>query len=233
MNTQEREDSTMNTGVSRAGCYLRWGYELLFSIYLAALVVSVNRMVATYSLALRLRSLYVSYRFPHVSMGIDDYRGIRVTSFLLVWLLVILFFITFRLLADGTFAKIVLRVLTGVVAIAGLPVAHIYSGHPTMFFLKAELILSVGCIILYAYRKWPVSDLVSLLLLVLHFGVWTWVIWDSFSLGLDALWPAWDSWYISKETRLAYALLGFASTFFWAAYIRQPSRNSAKETAAA
>lgn len=209
--------------------YFRWSFELVFSIYLAALIVSVNRMVATYSLSLRLRSLYLSYRSPHSSAGIDDQAGIRLTSFLLVWLLVVAFFTTFHLLADLKSARGALCLLTGIIAIAGFPVAHMYSGHPAMFFFKAELILSIGCITLYALGRWPVSNPLTMFLLVVHFGLWTWAVWDSFSLGLDMLAPAWDTWYVSKHTALTYGSLAFCCILLWPRYICQLCSGPVKE----
>lgn len=212
----------MSENVHLSSRYRIWGYELFFSVYFALLLVSINQVTAESSWVWRLRTFYISHRFPHAHRGIDDAAGVRFTSFILVWLVAVILCATFRLLASFPSARIGLSILVGTVSVAGLPLAHLYSGHREMFFLEVEVFLAVICVLVYTFGRWPRSKQLKFALLFVHFALWAVVFWNSFSLDLDVLWPAWDRYWLTYVNGgLSFVLLAVCSTLCWGAYMAE------------
>jgi hypothetical protein len=84
--------------------------------------------------------------------------------------------------------------------------------------LVFEMLLVLLCGGLYHLRKWPIPESVSLILLLLHFGLWAWVsgCWVSpiqevrvYGIGGLGIW-------ISTAFYFGFPVLGFLSTLSWA-----------------
>ena len=123
-----------------------------------------------------------------------------------------------------------MRTLGGAVAIAGFPLLVVT--FPFAFFhlsIKAyapifvcETLVVLLCGGLYHLRKWPVPAGLSLVLLLLHFGLWAWVsgcwvspIQEVRVYGIRGL-----GIWISTAFYLGFPVLGFLSTLSWALYDR-------------
>lgn len=205
--------------------------EFMTSVYCAVLLVAADRMGSQSSWVLRMRRVYLSFRFGTTSMGIDDNAGMRLTSFLLVWLVAVLIFSVFWLLHKLRFARIATSLLAGGVALLGLPLANLYSGQKVMFFLLFELMVCCTLVVLYSFGKWMLSPFPSFILLFLHYVLWTFVIWQSFSLDFLVAWPEWDHYiYHGKNVQLVYAFFGFACAMAWAWMTRSRLGRSRSES---
>jgi len=100
-----------------------------------------------------------------------------------------------------------LRLVPGIVAVAGLPVViKLLQGIP--FALYVEVVAAAVCVLLYLYGRWRLPSLVSILMLGLHFAFWFWgtarVIW---------YWPV-------------YPLIGFCSAVVWGIYVKQSEQST-------
>jgi len=203
--------------------HLLWIRDLLFSLYFAGLIISVDQAPAGFDVVGRVRRLYVSYAYPGSVRGVDDFAGVRFTSFILVWLLCALILVCLRLLGRSP-ARRLLSIFVGTVAALGLPLAYLYTQTNRPLFLELELVIAAACILLYAHRNWPPPGLLTLALIVLHFGLWT-GFWSE--LGLFVVWPGWDWLWLRYElARMIYPLLGLAVTLVWAAVVERSSLQS-------
>jgi len=82
--------------------------------------------------------------------------------------------------------------------LGSLPRALLYAYAPYRW-LAIEVVASVVCVFLYVFLKWPAKDRWGLLLLGLHFAIWTWILRPS----------------------LIYPCLGFVTSLAWGLYLRQ------------
>jgi hypothetical protein len=88
--------------------------------------------------------------------------------------------------------------------------------------LVFEMLLVLLCGGLYHLRKWPIPESLSLIVLLLHFGLWAWVsgCWVSpiqevrvYGIGSLGIW-------ISTAFHFGFPVLGFLSTSSWAFHDR-------------
>lgn len=122
--------------------------------------------------------------------------------------------------------------LTGVVAVAGFPVAALYVAHGGLLFIRLEVAASVVLVVLYYYRAWPAWAALSVILLVLHFGFWSWGFQNSNWPGWLLFWPGWDwVWRAGRWSSLLYPLIGFSSSIAWGLYVKGLRRASFAQSA--
>jgi hypothetical protein len=202
----------------RSGRGIRLIFEILISTYFALLAVAASVSSGSrYNWILDVRSWYLSIRSPHAARGIDDVAGLRFTAFVLVWLLAAAIFVLLRALQRvSLIPRTVPTLCGGLVATLGLPLAYVYSHGGFMLTFYVELLFCLVAVILCSLGKWVLSPPASLLLLVLHFGFWTCIFLDSFSMGFLLIWPGWD--HSISRTYFApalYSVLGLCCAVAW------------------
>lgn len=133
-----------------------------------------------------------------------------------------------RFLARLQILDLVLRTFAGIIAVTGFPLACGYisfRGYLRMFgsvtrallyvyaphrWLAIEVLISLACISVYVFLKWPTKARWGLLLLCLHFVIWTWFS----SMG-------------GERSQLIYPLLGLLASLAWGAYVRRSVEKAA------
>jgi hypothetical protein len=213
----------MSEAFSQRPIRLRLAYEILFSLYSSVVVMSAEE-TRGFSWSTTVYHWYALYRDPSVRKPHSPHAE-RVIAFFLAWLLVILIFLSLRVLARFSFGRLPLQAIAGFVAIGGLPAALLYCGFGNRILVTALIILSVICVLVYVYRKWPASDPVALAILVLYFAFTTlvaWRSWGTFPLGFLVLWPGMD-WILGtyRQTQNVYPLLGFVLSVFWGIRVKE------------
>jgi len=145
--------------------HLPLGFELIFACYLSFLLVFLEEW-RPYSWSLHRRYLY--FWHPHAaSLGNTDFELFYAGLFLIPAFAI---FICLRLTRRFPVTRLLLP-LGGLVAVAGFPLACMYSiGHP--FFAIVELAVAATCFLLWMYRKWPVSVPLNGFLLIVHNAFW-------------------------------------------------------------
>jgi len=191
-------------------------HSALISVYSALLVVSVNWLRGG-SWPVRLRLAYISRHYPHAQRVMDDSHGVLVAAWILVWGIAILAFCCLSLLSRFRWAKRVLNPLSGLLAVVGIPVAAMWtSGGKLLPFAVVEGLASVAFVFLYLYKNWPTSTLLRVILLTIHFGLWSWLIQGSNWPGWILLGP-WSNWvwHFGDYFSPVYPLLGFCLAITW------------------
>jgi|ERR1700722_11988671 len=190
--------------------------QLLSSLYIATLIVSVNGQTKGFSWAIRLRSLYLSHYRHHIEKSLDDSHGVFLVAFLLVWSLTLVALLSQRALATFPKGKKVLLPFIGIVSISGYPIAVLYVANGGLLFLQLEAVVGVIFALLYLYRGWPTALSLSIILLTLHFALWSWGFQYSTWPGWILFWPGWSwVWRSGKWSSLVYPLIGFSSSMTW------------------
>lgn len=233
---QSELDPAMSKYISVGAKQTRVLHELLFSLYFPFLVVSAHEREPGGHWAIKLVHWAVSQGFARKNVGIEDYR-IYVVDFLLVWIPAVLIFLSLRLLARFSFTTVFLRIFPALVAIAGFPLIHLHQRDSLIPFSALELALAGVCLLLWAYHKWPVSTVPSILLLILHSVLWS-ILGGRVGGAWILIWPSWYwRWGTGAFTAafpfVIYPFLGLSSALLWAAYFRQTElRNQSTSTVA-
>lgn len=187
---------------------MRWRlHDVLFAIYGSLLFVWFEE---SKPFAWPMRYLY--FWHPHaVSLSRSDFVIFDAEVFLILAVATLLVLNLIRLLP---FAEISLRLVGGVVALAGFPLVCLY--RENVLLLLSALIAAGVCFLLWARRKWLGSTPVAVVLLILYYAF------SSFFGGgapLEAR-PT-DGWRLSDYTWLLYPAIGFCYTLLWAANFRK------------
>jgi hypothetical protein len=176
--------------------YVRWLYELLFSLYCALLVV---RMEALKEGSFLLRTLqepllsfdWLLYRsfhqivFTHTDFDPPLFFGTW-------WLLSLILFICLRSLGRLTRVRIFLFCMAGCVTVSGplfsgiFETSHLVNGYYTYtseghlviarWIQWLEVTVVVTCAVLYLYRMWPANTALRIAVPLLHFSFWGLII---------------------------------------------------------
>jgi hypothetical protein len=203
--------STANNDIG-GRVYLR--VDLVFVIYLSFLIAFAVEGRPPYSW-ISVRGRYLYFWHPHaISLGSSDFMLFYAEILLLP---AILIFACFRLIKRSSKAAALLLTLQGVVAFAGFPLVCLYLGP--FYFAVVELALAVGCALLWAYQKWPVSAPINGFLLCLHYAFWFFFGVTEFGLVIRpwAWWGLWDYMLFVLPT------LGFFYGLAWASHFRRSS----------
>lgn len=199
--------------------------EALFSLNLAWILVWYERTLSKRQSSLA-HFLYTHIRFIEPQTVVEQVCWsviVGVSIFLLLWLF-----------SQLWTTEALVRILGGAVSIAGFPLlvvtVPLLFFHPLtietyapIFIFETLVVLLCGG--LYHFRKWPVPESLSLVLLFLHFGLWAWVsgCWVSpmqevrvYGIGSLGFW-------ISIAFYLGFPVLGFLSTLGWALNERSAS----------
>jgi hypothetical protein len=217
---------------------LRLIHELLFSIYFPFLILSAHEGEAGGRWAIKLIHWAVLHDYLHANVGIEDNR-IFLADFLLLWLSAALIFSILRSFARSSITCLVLQSFAGLVAVAGFPLASMYVRGRRVLSPEVALLLGGVCLVLslWANRKWRVTRLWNIFLLLLYFAVWATPLAGGTSLQAASwilLWPGAWRWALGiwQHGWIIYPFLGFCSTLVWAAYFRQSEKNNQCTTAA-
>lgn len=192
-------------------------YSLLDSwVARLALLISKGEHPVSYgSLSLRL-----SFGLLWLGMGIATFFALRTTAIL-------------------SRSDSFLKIFGGVVTVVGFPLVsgyvsfigyfHMLGALPSALlnaysphrWLAFEVVASLICVFLYLFWNLPSRVLWGLVLLVLHFAIWTWVVLRGAGSGHILLWPGYD-WtpFTREQPSLIYPWLGLLASLAWASYIR-------------
>jgi len=194
-------------------------FQFVLSVHVALLVVSVHESAYPLSWSIRMRNFYVSHYHPQLGRPMDDNYRVQIATFVLVWALIATIFLCLfsasrlRFLNSGT------KLFGGICALLALPIGCLFQGH-IQVFLEVELVAAFVGLLLWTYEKALTATWLSIVLLMLHFGVWTvFCSYHSFR-GLAVLWPGWHwAWGINDLAWFVYPFLGFCSSMLWATYL--------------
>jgi len=162
-------------------------------------------------LAWGLRDLVLYFWHPNaIALGRSDFLFFYLELFLIP---AVALFIFLRLMGRFSPTNTIMRVLEGVVAVAGYPLVCLSRLHSVWPLFAVELTLATVCFALWASRKWLTSSAICILLLGLHFAMWSavgaeFVDWKRASLIWDFAWAVWP-------------VVGFAYSLLWASYFRR------------
>ncbi len=197
--------------MTRAKIWLRLSNELLFSLNLALLIVDEQEARGAsrflYYLGYPIwRGLYPllarAYGMPHLRLG-------RVFEFFaLSILLAAVLFLSLRVMRNLTAIRVVLRVMPGLIAVAGIPMLWLDFPFGFSRWLLLDIIVASLSVALYLFGKWQFNGMWSALILAVHFGLWGWV-------SAVQVWPLWSWWCV------VYPVAGLSSTVVWAIYFKR------------
>jgi len=198
-----------------------WPFELLLSVYSALLLISADESRGS-SWSQKLLTFYVSHRYPHRSRVFDDnYFRLYMPIFLLIWISAAVLFCIFHLSSRFHAPGTIRNVLSGIIVIVGFPLACMHHA-PAQLFLQVELAIAIACLGLFVYKRWPVSWPLNVLLLVLHYGLWTLFSGNPFWASTFLLWPGWRWIYrIGPSAQLISPVLGLSSALVWGTLVKR------------
>lgn len=186
-----------------AGRYY-WHLDILFSIYVSFLFSWLEES-RPFAWSNHMRNFY--YWHPHaISLSRADIAYFYLELFLVPALVV---FAVLRLMRHISFTPSLPRIIYGIVAIGGLPIAWLYHDRQRLI-LGMELVMATILLALWRHGKWPVSAAVNIFLLVLHCLFWSVAYWLSPSVVLRG------EWEIQDYLWLMTPVLGFCCTMVWA-----------------
>jgi hypothetical protein len=208
---------------------LRLAHEVLFSIYFALVIVSVNqfRPIAWWVRVESLYAVYLSDRYGVERAAHSNHSDLILTGFLMVCALAAVIFMILRLL--GLFPRLqnAIWAFAGAVIIAGLPVLEWSRGVNRLPYLGAEVLIISACAVLYALGRWPVSAPLNIFLLVSHWSLWAWVTWGGYLPSWYLFWPVWK-WHGLMRDRwhLVYPIFGLCCGIAWGLYVHRLSKQA-------
>jgi len=146
-------------------------------------------------------------------------------------------FVAVLLLDRFSLVRLSLRTLAGICALAGFPFLALHT--PSYFFQTlayedrfaigrgwafCEVAIVLICALLYYVRRWPVPNAVGVLLLILHFGFWSWLTGTHRNPILEA--RAYGSltlgFWFSAVFFWGFPVLGFLASLVWGLYVKPP-----------
>jgi hypothetical protein len=181
--------------------------ELLFSIYFPFLLVSMDETKGGVAWSTKLLIFYKSHQ---ASSGrpMEDYRS-DIITFLLIWVSAVLIFCCVHLLGKLGIGKGFFFAVSGTVALAGYPLFLVYPSHRQLPFMYVELGITLVCGALAAMRIWPVSTPLSILLLLMHYALWSSIGGGHRSVGgWYLLWPSYQNRQILQYAWIVYPVFG-------------------------
>jgi len=225
----------------QTGNYLRHVNAVMFAVYLSLLLIMANAVRSI----LHSGGDYWIYRLCLVMTGVRrpasyEDPGLRFAFFFLWMASAAVVFLIVWLLSRFSFVRIFLRVFAGIVAVVGFPIANGYASFrayldtlgslPQAFlyayaphrWLGVEVLASLVGIFLYVFVKWPKKAMWGLLLLFLHFALWSWLVLLGAGSGNILLWPGYSWTRLTRENpSLIYPLLGVLTSLVWGLYLRK------------
>lgn len=171
---------------------------------------------------------YLYWRLGHFYVNFADCIALSLISGVTLFLIL-------RPLARFSLTRALLRTLAGLVAVVGFPLTCLY--WPPFLqtvhargLLEIEVVLATACAALYLYRKWPVTPAITLGLLVVHVGLWSWAT-DSYAgwKWSVLIFYSHGSALLAESALLIYTIsypvLGLFSSLAWGIYINAEVNN--------
>lgn len=220
--------------------YLRYAHELAFSIYFPGLLIWVNDASSGWVNAkgdkgpwvLQLESLITEGHRPH--SPVDD--PLLRFAFVLLWVISALgVFLLLRVLSRFSLVQVFLRTCGGIIAVAGFALAYLYVNISVRYtstlgrvaglsWAMGEVAVALLCTFLYLLGRWPWRAPWTIVLLFLHFTLWSFLAWGmrySPLAGVPLLWPGFRLSTLTTEApQLIYPWLGFLTSLAWGLYVR-------------
>ena len=142
-----------------------------------------------------------------------DHVGVDITFVALTAGLASTAVLLLRAIALTPMGRPVLNLIGGLVAIAALPTCWFYMGRvlwPVPHLSVAACFFVVGvpvaCAFLYLYGMWPIPIWVTIPMLALYYGLWSWMLWQHFAHDLTAL---------------VFPAVGMCSSTAWGLFVRR------------
>jgi len=160
---------------------LRYLYEALFSATIAS--AFLTGLISSSEIYWSAQFFGWEMGFNHTfKRGYRDYLGQTLAFCVFCLVLTVAGFILLRALSRATLTTKVLRTISGVIAMAA-PLACLWSldlnvgnclssGAWNWTWLRFEGCAGVGCAVLYACNRWPVSVPTTAILLTVHGALW-------------------------------------------------------------
>src|SRR5258708_17689072 len=197
---------------------LRCAHEFLFSLNIALLAElqgnqKPNKLFSFLdSIEFRIQTRINAYLNLHPHSHVGGYTAF----FALSLALALCIFFLLRISLRNFLVKEFLRSVAGFISLLALPISWFYVTQvlgPVPFSLNlprpwliSELMLIIGCAVLYLLAKWPLPKWSGVLLLALHFGFWGW-------LALGPYFWRYPFWAV-------FPMAGFCSSLAWGYYVR-------------
>jgi len=131
-----------------------------------------------------------------------------------------------RLFSSASFTGGIRRFAAGIAAVI-LPPAWLcatyirtYRWSPFEGIQLCELMIALGCVILYLYGRWPIPRLGSVLILLLHYAFWFW----QFRFFFVTLIRGWGG------AVAVVPVVGLSSSLAWMLYLANVKRESPRRT---
>jgi len=194
-------------------------------------------------LAMRLLPWMLLLFYPRprnwTGLPVMDYNYETWSGFDVVWWgTALLIFALLGLTANSSLTRVLLGKVAGFTAVAWFPLYWLclqnvitYFYLPPMSWLSrtlhwAELVMAVVGVYFYMRPNWPLSPRRSLLLLAVHFGIWSFPCW------LGGLWRFSEiiempyHYYLDlRMSGVVYVAVGFLSAVVWGLYIKNCDAN--------
>ncbi len=185
--------------------YLRWFNELLFSLNLALLVISVASVRLKYPV-LTMGGRVLDSVYAHspslTSSALRDAEPNRQYFAALVVVFAAILLLIFRTTSRFAFTDSTLQLVPGIFGVVGLPITlKLLQPTPPLLLLEAA-VAALGAL-LYLFGKWRLPWVIGILLMTLHFAFWSSGVWDHMWF-----WPA-------------YPAVGLSSVLVWTLYVKQ------------
>jgi hypothetical protein len=142
--------------------------------------------------------------------------GGNMAAFAVVLAITLCIFLPLMLLSRTFGARWILRTVAGPVSLIALPVCRLHFApiywippglpNPPSVWLVLEIAGVIVCAILYLYAKWPLPTWGSVLLLVLHLGLW-----HCLAFGGPYFWR--------RPVLLIFPATAFCATLAWGLYV--------------
>lgn len=215
--------------------HLRLLNDVIFALNLCLLALMANSVRSVLHDSVSSSWVYrlsVTLGFGH-PLSYED-SGLRF-AFLLLWLgSATLVFLCVRLLSRTSSLGSWLFIVSGMVAVAGFPIASAYTSfrgylnmlgsipHALLYayaphrWLGLEVLASLVGLLLSAFSKRLQKATLALLMLFLHFALWSWLVILGAGSGNILLWPGYSFVPFTREhPSLIYPLLGFLASAVW------------------
>lgn len=208
--------------------YLRYAYELLFSLNVAL----VGRLaeieyplwgfrywgILEYRLEFAIERHIYNYSHPNSRFVPKDVEGHSAFLFLTLGAALCIFLLL-RLFSHTRLAKELLRSVAGIVSLLALPaywlyVRHLYPNRPDLpnpprAWLFLELAVAIAAALSYMRGKWRLPDWTGAALVILHHVFWGWLF-------LGGLY----FWHAPFES--LFPAVSLCASLAWALYVKPP-----------
>jgi hypothetical protein len=217
--------------------WLRWTHEYMFSLNLAWAIVWIEGVNTKYMGGPVVAAYFC--RFFRKTIPFLAERDSIVFWELVVWsfMLSVAFFASLRMLSPFAVTDVALRTASGAAAIAMFPLAMWIPAGPAYqiapyHIALLEVIVVLTCGVLYYLRKSPLSTMLMLIVLLVHFTIWAWLrgsYFDVFACISDyrsnTYYHSWGRTLSVCSLKMLYTfgfpVIGLLASMTWVRYVRR------------